>query len=115
MGNKYVEAGTDVRYATGFVAHSLRYVVVDRSYVIIATPPPDVIGVDQATRKGYLLVSDELAFILEGHFEAQWEKAVSFNQYISEVMDETGLSLPELANEMDIETAELTKAYTPCK
>ena len=100
MGYKY-------RLAAGFVAHSLRYVVVDQSYVILATPQE--LGVNEATRKGYLLVSDELATILGSHFETHWEKAVSFKQYMSEVMNETALSVPELAKEMEVEPAELTK------
>ena len=107
MGYKYRLAGAEVRYAAGFVAHSLRYVVVDQSYVILATPQE--LGVNEATRKGYLLVSDELATILGSHFETHWEKAVSFKQYMSEVMNETALSVPELAKEMEVEPAELTK------
>jgi hypothetical protein len=107
MGYKYSSAGAEVRYATGFVAHSLRYVLVDKSSIIIATP--QATGVNEATRKGYLFASDELNSIIDAHFETHWEKAISLKQYVSEVMNETALSLPELAKEMEIDLAELTQ------
>ena len=107
MGYKYYSAGAEVRYASGFVAHSLRFVIADRSSVIIATPQST--GVDEATRKGYLLASDELALILEDHFETHWKQAVDLKDYASDVINETGLSLDQLAQELEIASSELNR------
>jgi phosphatidylserine/phosphatidylglycerophosphate/cardiolipin synthase-like enzyme len=105
MGFSYDSAGGEVRFAKGFVAHSVRYVVLDGTAVIIATP--QATGVDEPTRKGYLMISDELATIMGDHFERYWDKAIDLKEYIVEVMHETGFSQDQLASEIGIDSAQL--------
>ena len=107
MGCLYKSVGAEVRYASCSLVHSMRYMVVDNSLVLIGIPVSA--GEKAATSKGHKLPSKGLASILKNHFDVCWEGDLSLQAYINEVMSQTGMSIKQLSNELGIETSILSR------
>ncbi len=107
MGYLYVSAGAEVRYASCSMVSSLRYIVVDDRLVVIGIP--ESVGRKKATRKGHRLPSKALASILKNHFCPCWQKDITFEEYVREVLKQTGVSVKQLALEFSMEDKELER------
>ncbi len=107
MGYLYTSAGAEVRYASCSMVSSLRYIVVDDGLVVIGIP--ESVGKKKATRKGHRLPSKALASILKSHFCPCWQKDITFEEYVREVLKQTGVSVKQLALEFSMEDKELER------
>jgi len=109
-GYLYTGAGAEVKYAACSMIHSMRYIIVDGRLVVIGVP--ESVGEREATKKGYRIPSEALASILKSHFYDCWQKNVTFEEYVGEVLKQTGLSVKQLALELNIEANELERLLT---
>ena len=107
MGCLYESAGAEIRYASCSLVNSMRYMVVDRSLVIIGIP--EHAGEKNATNKGHKLPSQGLASILQNHFAECWERDLPLKGYIKEVMDHTGMQVKQVSTELGIEISVLAR------
>lgn len=107
MGCLYESAGAEIRYASCSLVHSMRYMVVDKSLVIIGIP--EHAGEKNATNKGHKLPSQGLASILQDHFAECWERDLPLKGYIKEVMDHTGMSIKQVSTELGIDMSILSR------
>ena len=62
--------------------------MVDEKVAVIGIP--ESIGEKAATRKGYRIPSEGLAAILKDHFPRCWEESMPYENYIKEVIRQTG-------------------------
>lgn len=108
LGNMYSKAGAQVRYSTCAVVHDCRYIVVDDRIVVIGMP--ENIGEKEATRKGYRIPSEGLSAVLKGYFERCWEGNIGHEDYVREVIKQSGATLKVLSQELQISEEELEKA-----
>jgi len=107
MGCLYEGAGAEIRYAGCSLVHSMRYMVVDKSLVLIGIP--ESAGEKNATNRGHKLPSIGLASILQTHFDDCWERDLPVKGYIKEVMAHTGMSVKQVSNELGIEAKILSR------
>lgn len=107
IGYLYSKAGAEIRYSDCLIVHDLRYMIVDRKVVIIGVP--ESIGEKEATRKGYKIPSEALAHILYENFHSCLENSVSFEEFLKEVIKQTGAPIKILAKELQIEEDEIKK------
>lgn len=107
MGCLYESAGAEIRYASCSLVNSMRYMVVDNSLVLIGIPEHE--GEKNATNKGHKLPSKGLASILTTHFADCWERDLTLQGYIKEVMGHTGMSTKQVSNELGIEPSILSR------
>jgi hypothetical protein len=105
MGYFYTRAGAEVRYTTNAETYDLRYSLVDRRLVVIGIP--EAISDEAHTNKGHLLPSEALGGIMRGHFYECWEQNLTFEEYLREVMAQTGTSVERLAMETGLEKGKL--------
>ena len=112
IGHLYSSAGAQVRYSS-CMSHSLRYVVIDSHMIVIGVP--ENVGESAATSRGHRISSDELAKLLKNHFYDCWNKDTTFENYLREVLAQTGTSLKQLAHELhlDVKTLEKILASAP--
>jgi hypothetical protein len=111
IGHLYTKAGAEVRYSSCAIVHDIRYMVVDDHIVVMGVP--ESVGEKEATRKGYRLPSEGLATILKEHFLSCWDKNISFENYLKEVLQQTGATTRHLARELQIDETELEKITSP--
>jgi hypothetical protein len=109
MGCLYNSFGAEVRYASCSLVRSMRYMVVDNSLVLIGIPEGR--GEKIGTSKGHKLPSKGLASIMKNHFDDCWDRDMPLQTYVKEVMSQTGMSIKQLSNELNIETSVLSR-YT---
>lgn len=107
IGYLYTKAGAEVRYSGCAVAHDIRYIVVDGRLVVIGIP--EITGEKEATKKGYRIPSEGLAVILKEHFYGCWDKNIRYEDYVKEVIKQTGTTTKSLARELQIDEEELEK------
>ncbi len=107
IGYLYTKAGAEVRYSGCAIVHDIRYMVVDDRVVVIGIP--ESTGEKEATKKGYRIPSEALASILKEHFSSCWDKNIRFEEYIQEVIKQTGATAKSLARELQIGEEELEK------
>jgi len=107
IGYHYSRAGAEVRFSTCPVAHDLRYMVVDDRVVVLGVP--EAVGKAEATKKGYRIVSEGLAAVLREHFESCWQKSTPYEQYMKEVLQQSGATPQSLARELSIDPQELAR------
>jgi hypothetical protein len=107
MGCLYESAGAEIRYAGCSLVHSMRYMVVDNSSVLIGTP--ESAGEKNATNRGHKLPSMGLAVILKNHFDECWEKDLPVLGYIKEVMAHSGMSIKQVSTELGIDIKVLSR------
>jgi len=107
IGYLYTKAGAEIRYSDCAIVHDIRYMAVDESVVVIGIP--ESIGEKEATKKGYRIPSEGLAAILKEHFHSCWDKNIRFENYLKEVIKQTGATTKLLARELQIDEEELEK------
>jgi hypothetical protein len=107
IGFLYTKAGAEIRYGSCPIVHDLRYIVVDDRLVVIGLP--ESTGEKEATRKGYKIPSEGLATVLKEYFYRCWEKNMSYEEYLREVIKQTGASLKTLAQELQVDEEELER------
>lgn len=107
IGFLYKMAGAEIRYGSCPIVHDLRYIVVDDRLVVIGLP--ESTGEKEATRKGHRIPSEGLAAILKEYFYKCWERDMSYEEYLREVIKQTGASLKTLADELQIDEEELER------
>jgi hypothetical protein len=108
IGNMYSKAGAQVSYSTCAIVHDCRYIVVDEKIVVIGMP--ESTGEKEATRKGYRIPSEGLALVLKEYFERCWEGNIGHEDYVREVIKQSGATLKVLSQELQISEEELEKA-----
>ncbi|KAF0144895.1 MAG: hypothetical protein FD156_1466 [Nitrospirae bacterium] len=111
IGYLYTKAGAEVRYSGCAVVHDIRYIVVDEKLVVIGIP--ESTGEKEATKKGYRIPSEGLAVILKEHFYGCWDKNIRYEDYVKEVIKQTGTTTKSLARELQIDEEELEKLTKP--
>lgn len=96
IGSLYSKAGADVKFSLCAIANNIRFIIVDESIVVIGIP--ESVGEKEATRKGFRIPSEGLAKILKDYFQRCWEEGITYEDYLKEVLKQTGLT-PELLTE----------------
>lgn len=107
IGYMYTKAGAEIRYSDCAIVHDIRYMVADDRVAVIGLP--ESTGEKEATRKGYRIPSEGLAAILKEHFYSCWDKNITFENYLKEVIKQTGATPKLLARELQIDETELEK------
>ncbi len=107
IGHVYSKAGAEVRYSDCPIVHDVRYMVVDDKLIVIGIP--EVIGEKEATKKGYRIPSEGLAAILKEHFYNCWDRNTIYEDYVREVIKQTGAAPKTLARELQIDEEELER------
>ncbi|MEW6448713.1 MAG: hypothetical protein AB1426_11640 [Bacillota bacterium] len=107
IGCAYTRAGAEVRYGTSAIAHDIRYIVADDQLVVVGLP--DSTGETEATKKGYRIPSVSLAKILKDHFYGCWEEGTLYEEYLKEIIRQTGVTPRLLGKELQIDERELVK------
>ena len=107
IASLYSKAGAEIRFGSCPVVSDLRYIVVDNRLVVIGLP--ESIGEKEATRKGYKIPSEGLAAVLKEYFYRCWEKNMSYEEYLREVIKQTGASLKTLASELQVDEEEIER------
>jgi hypothetical protein len=107
IGHLYRKAGAEVRFSICAIANNIRYIIADDRVVVIGIP--ESTGEKEATRKGYRIPSEGLAAILKDHFSRCWEESTSYNDYLKEIIRETGATSGLLAKELQIDEREIEK------
>jgi hypothetical protein len=105
IGHLYQRAGAEVRFSICAIANNIRYIIADDRIVVIGIP--ESTGEKEATRKGYRIPSEGLAAILKDHFSRCWEESTNYNDYLKEIIRETGATPGLLAKELQIEEREI--------
>lgn len=107
IGALYAKAGAEVKYSPCLVVHDTRYIVTDDSLAVVGIA--EGVGEKEATKKGYRIPSEGLADILREYFYRCWEGSLSYEEYVREVLKQTGASPKQLAREFQMDEKELEK------
>jgi hypothetical protein len=107
IAHLYVQAGAKVRMGGCSAINDLRYIVSDGKLTVLGIP--EKIGEKEATQKGFRIPSEDLAHTLRRDFDDCWESAISFEDYVSDVVSHTGATLRALAQEVGLTEEELKK------
>lgn len=107
IGYLYAKAGAEVRYSVCAIANNIRYIVVDERVVVIGIP--ESVGEKEATRKGFRIPSEGLASILKDYFNSCWEQSISYEDYVREVIKQSGVTPKLLEKELQIDVKELER------
>lgn len=105
IGQLYAKAGAEIRYGALPVVHSMRYTIIDNYSVILAVPESQ--DGREMTKKGYNIPSKSLAELLRATFDECWQEGITFQQYVAETLEQTGMSAEKLARELEIKPGEL--------
>jgi len=106
LGHQYMKAGAEIFYSSCLMVHNLRFIIIDEGIVVMGIP--ESIGEKEATKKGYRIPSEGLAMVMKNYFNS-CEKQTSFQDYLKEVMQQTGASAEHIAREFQIDTDELKR------
>jgi hypothetical protein len=107
IGALYKKAGAEIKYSSCLVMHDTRYIVVDAVLSVVGTA--DGVGEKEATKKGYRIPSEGISDILRDSFYRCWEGSTSYEDYVQEVLKQTGASPKQLAREFHMDEKELEK------
>ncbi|TAN41843.1 MAG: hypothetical protein EPN22_13970 [Nitrospirae bacterium] len=107
IGTLYSKAGAEVRYSNCLAVHDTRYIVVDDALAVIGIPEGE--GDKESTKKGYRIPSEGLADILRDYFYRCWDSSTTHEEYVRELIRQTGTSPKQLAREFDIDLDELER------
>ncbi len=107
IGSLYTKAGAEVKYSGTPIGHDIRFIVVDEKIVVIGIP--ESTGEKEPTRKGYRIPSEGLAAILKEHFYNCWGKSMTYEEYLKEVIKQSGATPKLLARELQIDEKELER------
>jgi len=106
IGIAYSKAGAEISFSSCFMIHNLRFSVIDGRTAVLGIP--ENIGEKEATKKGYKIPSEGLAFLLRNYF-ITCEKQISLKEYLHEVIEQTGATTAHLAHEFNIDEGDLKK------
>ena len=106
LGHQYMKAGAEIFYSSCLMVHNLRFIIIDEGIVVMGIP--ESIGEKEATKKGYRIPSEGLAMVMKNYFNS-CEKQTSFQDYLKEVMQQTGASPEHIAREFQIEVEEIRR------
>jgi len=106
IGVLYSNAGAEVYYSSCLMVHNLRFIIIDSRIVVIGIP--ESTGEKEATKKGYVIPSEGLAIVLKNYFYA-CEDQITLNDYLKEVITQTGANVEQLAREYRLDPASLRK------
>jgi hypothetical protein len=107
IGYLYTKAGAQVRYSVCAITSNIRYLIIDDKLAIIGIP--ESIGEKEATRKGYGIPSEGLAAILRDNFYKCWDESATYEDYIKEIIKQTGATSKLLEEELQIDKKELQR------
>lgn len=107
IGALYFRAGAEIRYSTCALFHDIRYTVSDNRFVVVGIP--ESMGEREATKKGYRIPSEGLSEILREHFYSCWDASSTYEEYIREIIKQTGTSPRHLAREIGIDVEEVER------
>ncbi len=107
IGYLYKKAGAEVRYSICAIANNIRYIIADDRLVVIGIP--ESTGEKEATKKGYRIPSEGLAAILKDHFSRCWSESAIYEEYVKEIIRQTGVTLKQLGRELQIDEKELER------
>jgi len=105
VGQLYIKAGAEVKYGKLPLVHSMRFMVIDNNLVILAVPESKTER--KMTKKGYVIPSESLAEILKSNFDSCWKEGATFQEYIKETIEQTGVTIDHLASELELKPREL--------
>jgi hypothetical protein len=106
LGHQYMKAGAEIFYSSCLMVHNLRFIIIDEGIVVMGIP--ESIGEKEATKKGYRIPSEGLAMVLKNYFNS-CEKQTSFQDYLKEVIQQTGATPEHIAREFQIDVEELKR------
>ncbi len=107
IGHLYQKAGAEVRFSICAIANNIRYIIVDDRLVVIGIP--ESTGEKEATRKGYRIPSEGLAGILKDHFSRCWEESMRYEDYLKDIVKQTGATPGTLAKELQLDEGEIAR------
>ena len=107
VGHLYTRAGAEVIYTSCLIVHDIRYTIVDDRVSVIGLP--EATGEKEATKKGYRIPSEALATILKEHFMGCAEKAMGYEDYVRELIGQTGATPKQLSREFHIDEEEIVR------
>ncbi len=106
IGHLYTKAGAEVRYTNCLFLNDHRSMIVDSKLVIVGVP--EAVGEVEPTKKGFRIPSEGLARILKDHYFSCWNHNMAYEEYLKEVLEQTGGSVELLAKELEIDVAEIS-------
>lgn len=98
VASKYREAGADLRFHPGLIVSDIRYMIVDGKHTVLGLP--SAAGENEPTREGYVIPSEGLAQILLQQFEEKWAQAVTYDDYLHDVLRETKSHNPNISSQL---------------
>lgn len=98
VASKYKEAGADLRFHPGLIVSDLRYMIVDGKHTVLGLS--SAAGENEPTREGYVIQSEGLAQILLQQFEEKWAQAVTYDDYLHDVLLETKSHNPNISSQL---------------
>ena len=84
VASRYKEAGAELRFHAGLLVSDMRYVIVDGKHTVLGLPSAP--GETEPTREGYVIRSEGLAQILLQNFEDKWRQAVTYDDYLNDLL-----------------------------
>ncbi len=106
LGYLYMKAGAEVLYSSCLMVHNIRFINIDDRVVVIGIP--ESTGEKEATKKGYRIPSEGLAMVLRNYFDT-CEKQLTFQEYLKEVISQTGATPEHIAREYQIDEEDLKR------
>ncbi len=106
IGIQYTKAGAEVLFSSCLMVHNIRFSVMDERIVVIGIP--ESAGEREATKKGYKIPSEGLALVLKDYFNS-CEKQTTLQEYVREVIAQTGATTAHLAQEFHLDEEDLRK------
>ncbi len=108
----YRAAGAEVRFHSALIINDLRYVIIDKKYTVIGLPGHR--GRNEPTRDGYYIPSEGLAEIFAQQFQSKWNEAITYDDYLREVISEAknhspNVSVELLSHELRVSEAEVQR------
>jgi hypothetical protein len=83
-------------------------ILTRQEYFLTVTDSMMDAGVEkEATKKGYRIPSEGLAAILKDHFSRCWSESAIYEEYVKEIIRQTGVTLKQLGRELQIDEKEL--------
>lgn len=107
IGHLYQKAGAEMRFSICAIANNMRYIIVDERVVVLGIP--ESTGEKEATRKGFRIPSDGLAAVLKDHFSGCWAESMTYENYLKEIIRQTGATSGLLAKELQIDEGEIER------
>jgi hypothetical protein len=98
VANRYKDAGAEIRFHPGILVSDLRYTIIDNNNTVLGLPSSA--GENQPTREGYVIPSEGLAQIFLRQFQNRWEEAVTYDEYLRELLSAIRGHNPTISTEL---------------